>query len=85
MDNDTVWLSQEQISLLFDKSISTINEHIKNILIEELDAKDVRNKFGKTEFSKRPINVYNLDMILAIGYRVNSKRGILFRKWASAI
>ena len=85
VDNNTVWLSQEQISLLFDKSISTINEHIKNILTEELDAKDVMNKFGKTEFSKRPINVYNLDMILAIGYRVNSKRGILFRKWASAI
>ena len=85
VDNDTVWLSQEQIAMLFDKAISTINEHIKNILEEELDENEVVRKFGKTEFNSKRKKCYSLDLILAIGYRVNSKRGILFRKWASAI
>lgn len=85
---DTVWLTQEQISTLYQKAKSTINEHIKKILAFELDAKEVSKKFGKTELSSiktKPITFYNLDMILAIGYRVNSKRGILFRKWATSI
>ena len=85
VDNDTVWLSQEQIAMLFDKAISTINEHIKNILEEELDENEVVRKFGKTEFNSKRKKCYSLDLILAVGYRVNSKRGILFRKWASAI
>ena len=85
---DTIWLTQEQIASLFEKSISTINEHINNILIEELDEFEVCRKFGKTELSTiktKPILYYNLDMIISIGYRVNSKRGIAFRKWATSI
>ena len=85
---DTIWLTQEQIASLFEKSISTINEHINNILIEELDEFEVCRKFGKTELSSiktKPILYYNLDMIISIGYRVNSKRGIAFRKWATSI
>ncbi len=67
---DTVWLNQDEIALLFDKAKSTINEHIKNILKEELDEDTVMRKFGKTELSSvntKPINYYNLDLILAVG------------------
>ena len=87
-NEDTVWLTQGQIAILFDKAKSTINEHIKNILNNELDEFLVTRKFGKTELSSvktKPIVYYNLDVILAVGYRVNSKRGILFRKWANSI
>ena len=87
-NEDTVWLTQDQIAVLFDKAKSTINEHIKNILKNELNEKLVMRKFGKTELSNvntKPIYYYNLDMILAIGYRVNSKRGIQFRIWANSI
>ena len=51
--NETVWLTQKEIAKLFDKSVSTINEHIKKILEDELDEKEVVKKFGKTEFSKK--------------------------------
>ena len=87
-EEDTLWLTQDQISMLFEKAKSTINEHIKNILKYELDENLVVRKFGKTELSTiktKPITYYNLDVILAVGYRVNSKRGILFRRWASSI
>lgn len=84
-DNDTVWLTQKEIAQLFGKAISTVNEHIKNILKDELDENEVMRKFGKTELSTKPTNYYNLDLILAVGYRVNSKRGIQFRKWASSV
>ena len=87
-NEDTLWLTQEQIALLFGKAKSTINEHIRNILKNELDETQVMRKFGKTELSNittKPIYYYNLDMILAIGYRVNSKKGIEFRRWASNV
>ena len=85
---ETIWMTQDQIAKLFGKAKSTINEHIKNILRYELDEKEVCRKFGKSELSyikTKPILMYNLDLILAVGYRVNSKRGILFRKWANQI
>ena len=87
-NDETIWLNQTQIALLFCKSKSTINEHIKNILEKELDEKDVVRKFGKTELSNvktKPILFYNLDLVLAVGYKVNSKRGIEFRKWANKV
>lgn len=73
---------------MFSKSKSTINEHIKNILNCELRASEVTRKFGKSELSSiktKPIFYYNLDLILAVGYRVNSKKGIMFRKWANQV
>ena len=85
---ETIWMTQEGIALLFGKSKSTINEHIKNILNYEFDRDEVVRKFGKTELSTiktKPVYFYNLDLILAIGYRVNSKRGIIFRKWATKV
>ena len=86
MKDETVWLNQDQMSKLFGKAKSTINEHIKNIYkIEELEESETMTKFGNSEFSDKPINYYNLDMIISVGYRVNSKRGILFRKWANKV
>ena len=87
-NDETIWLNQTQIALLFCKSKSTINEHIKNILEKELYEKGVVRKFGKTELSNvktKPILFYNLDLVLAVGYKVNSKRGIEFRKWANKV
>ena len=86
LKDETVWLTQDQMAKLFGKAKSTINEHIKNIFKEgELDEYEVMSKFGNSEFSDKPINLYNLDMIISIGYRVKSKNGIIFRKWASSI
>ena len=86
LKDETVWLTQEQMARLFGKAKSTINEHVKNIFKEgELEESEVMSKFGNSEFSDKPINIYNLDMIISIGYRVKSKNGIIFRKWASSV
>ena len=84
-DEETVWLTQDQMAELFQKSKSTINEHLKNIFSEgELEESSVMTKFGNSEFSRqRPTQHYNLDAILAVGYRVKSHRGIQLRKWAT--
>ena len=85
-DDDTVWLTQEQMAELFQKSKSTINEHIKNIYAEgELIEASTMRKFGNSEFSTKPINFYNLDMVISVGYRVKSRRGVQFRLWAAGI
>jgi len=85
-DGETVWLTQEQMANLFQRSKSTINEHILNIFAEEeLDESGSVKKIGNSDFSTKPTNYYNLDMILAVGYRVKSHRGIQFRKWATEI
>lgn len=86
-NEDTVWLTQKQMALLFDVDRSRISRHINNIIAEdEIKLKDNCN-VRKTHIpnSDKPITLYNLDMILAVGYRVNSKRGISFRKWATSI
>ena len=84
--DDTVWLTQEQMSKLFGKAKSTINEHIKNIFKEnELQENETMTKFGNSEFSDKPTNYYNLDMIISVGYRVKSQQGIAFRKWATKV
>ena len=84
--DETVWLTQEQMADLFQKSKSTINEHIKNIYLDgELNENSTMRKFGNSEFSTKPTNYYNLDMIISVGYRVRSQRGVQFRIWASGI
>ena len=84
LDGDTVWLSQDQMALLFGKAKSTINEHIKNVFAEgELIAEQVMRKFGISEFSTKPTNLYNLDAIISVGYRVKSQQGTQFRIWAT--
>jgi hypothetical protein len=91
LKEETVWLSQKQMAELFDKDARTINEHIKNIYKEnELKEKStIRNfrivqKEGSREV-ERDVQFYNLDMIISVGYRVNSKRGTQFRIWATNI
>jgi hypothetical protein len=85
ISGETVWLSIEQMADLFDKSRSTINEHILNIYKEkELIKKDTIKKIGNSDFSTKPTNYYNLDVIISVGYRVKSQRGTHFRQWATA-
>ena len=84
LEDENIWLTQEQISKLYKKAKSTINEHIKNIYSEhELDENNTMRKFGNSEFSTKPTNYYNLDMIIAIGFRVKSSEGTKFRIWAN--
>ena len=85
-DGDNVWLTQEQMAELFQKAKSTIHEHIKHIYEDgELQRASTMRKFGNTEFSTKPTNYYNLDVIISVGYRVRSQRGVQFRIWASGV
>jgi len=78
-EDETVWLTQEQMAELFQKSKSTINEHIRNIYTEgELQEQDTMRKFGNSEFSTKPTNFYNLDVIISVGYRVKSHHAVKF-------
>jgi len=86
MQDETVWLSLDQMAKLFDRDKSVISRHIKNALDEELDNSVVANfattaKDGKTY----QVDYYNLDVIISVGYRVKSRNGVIFRKWANKI
>ncbi len=84
LKDETVWLTQEQIATLYGKAKSTINEHIKNIYAEEeLEESQTLKKFGISEFQQKVPNYYNLNVIIAVGYRVKSKQGTKFRQWAT--
>lgn len=93
MENETVWLNAEQMALLFERDSKTIRKHIDNAIREELAGDVVVAKFatttqhgaikGKTQ--TKEVNYYNLDVIISVGYRVKSKRGVLFRQWANKI
>lgn len=84
VENETVWLTIEQMSELFNKSRSTINEHILNIYKEkELIEEETMRKIGNSDFSTKPTNFYNLDVIISVGYRVKSVQGTRFRQWAT--
>ena len=85
---ETVWLTQNEIAYLFDKDRKTITRHIQNIINElELDEKEVCSKKEHTASDGKVyiVNIYNLDMVIAIGYRVKSYRAIIFRKWATKV
>lgn len=85
LENETVWLTIDQMSELFQKSRSTINEHILNIYKEqELEEERSMRKIGNSDFSTKPTNLYNLDVIISVGYRVKSHQGTKFRQWATA-
>ncbi len=84
LEDETVWLTQDQMAMLFGKAKSTINEHIKNIYAEEeLEKSQTLKKFGISEFQQKAPNYYNLDVIISVGYRVKSKQGTKFRQWAT--
>jgi len=83
-EQETVWLTQKQMGLLFEVKQATLSEHINNILNSgELDETSIG--FSDKSSGGRKPKVYNLDMILSVGYRVNSKRGIAFRRWANRV
>ena len=83
-DQETVWLTQKQMEDLFEVSHATISEHIGNILADgELDETSVG--FSDKSSGGRKPKIYNLDMILSVGYRVNSQKGIAFRRWANNV
>jgi hypothetical protein len=83
LEEETVWLTQDQMAMLFGKAKSTINEHIKNIYEEnELSETSTMQKFGNSEFLQKAPNYYNLDVIISVGYRVKSVQGTQFRIWA---
>lgn len=84
VENETVWLTIDQMAELFKKSRSTINEHILNIFSEkELIEEVTMRKIGNSDFSTKPTNYYNLDVIISVGYRVKSVQGTRFRQWAT--
>ena len=89
--DNTVWLTLDQVSLLFEKDKSTVSRHIKNIFSEhELEKEATVAKYATVQLEgsrsvERLIEYYNLDVIISIGYRVKSKRGIAFRKWATTV
>ena len=80
-----MWLTQKQMAQLFDKDQNTINDHINNIFREgELDEITSTRISGKSSGGRKP-KIYNLDVIISVGYRVKSKNGVIFRQWASKI
>jgi hypothetical protein len=86
LGDESVWLTQEQMGLLFERGRTTIIEHIKNICAEnELIESETMRKVGISDFSTKPTNFYNLDVIISVGYRVNSIQATDFRIWANGV
>ena len=93
LENETVWLSANQMAFLFDRDDKTIRKHIDNAIKEELSDLVVVAKFATTtphgaiegKSQTRLVNYYNLDVIISVGYRVKSKRGVDFRRWANRV
>ena len=88
--DETVWLNRQQMATLFDRDIKTIGKHIKNAINEELSGTSTVAKFATVQLEgtrqvERLIEYYNLDVIISVGYRVKSKRGVAFRKWANSV
>ncbi|RBQ32604.1 DNA-binding protein [Arcobacter sp. FW59] len=85
VDSETIWLTQAQISFIFEKDQSVISRHINNIFNDkEIDEKSNMQKMHIAN-SDKPVNLYSLDIVLAIGYRTNSSKAIKFRQWATSI
>jgi Virulence protein RhuM family len=87
IDDETVWLNRQQIAVLFDRDVKTVGKHIANVLQEELAGLPVVAKYATTATDGKIYQTehYNLDMIISIGYRVKSQRGIKFRMWANQV
>jgi hypothetical protein len=87
VENETVWLNRQQVAVLFDRDVKTIGKHISNVLNEELAGISVVAKFATTAADGKVYQTehYNLDMIISVGYRVKSQRGIQFRIWANQV
>ena len=87
IEEETVWLNRQQLSVLFDRDVKTIGKHIANVLKEELKGISVVANFATTASDGKVYQVeyFSLDMIISVGYRVKSQRGILFRIWANKV
>ena len=90
LENDTVWLNRQQLSELFGRDVKTIGKHINNALKEELRKVSTVAKFAIVQMEggrkvTRTIEFYNLDMVISVGYRVKSEKGIEFRIWANKV
>lgn len=91
VENETVWLNRNQIAKLFDRDVKTIGKHINNALKEELNnVESTVAKFATVQMEgerevERKVEFYNLDVIISVGYRVKSKRGVEFRRWANSV
>ncbi len=85
MENETVWLSTSQMAALFNKEESNIRRHILNVFRDEEVSRDNNVHFLHVNGVKKPVPYYSLDVVLSIGYRVNSKRAIAFRQWSTKI
>lgn len=87
LEEESVWLTRNQLALLFDRDVKTIGKHVNKALKEELNGFPVVAKFATTANDGKRYNTehYNLDMILSVGYRVKSNRGIQFRKWSNKV
>ena len=92
-EEKTVWLNRQQMSVLFDRDVKTIGKHINNAMREELEGQVVVAKFATTtqhgaienKTQTHMVEFYNLDVIISVGYRVKSKRGVWFRRWANSV
>ena len=90
LNGETVWLNRQQMAVLFDRDVKTIGKHVNNALAEELKGFATVAKFATVQqegnrLVTRDTEYYNLDVILSVGYRVKSQRGILFRQWANRV
>ncbi|MBQ3544040.1 MAG: virulence protein RhuM/Fic/DOC family protein [Lachnospiraceae bacterium] len=85
VENETVWLSANQMAVLFDRDEKTIRKHINNVFLEEEVGKDNNTQKMRVEGVKQRVPFYTLDVIISVGYRVKSKRGVEFRKWANSV
>ena len=85
LENDTVWLTANQISNLFGRDEKTVRKHINNVFKEEELDKDINTHFLRVDGVKQPVAFYSLDVIISVGYRVKSPQGVRFRQWATTI
>lgn len=85
LENETVWLSANQMAMLFDRDAKTIRKHINNVFADGELAKESNTHFLRVANSDKPVPFYNLDVIISVGYRVKSKQGVQFRQWATSV
>jgi hypothetical protein len=85
MGEETVWLSANQMSLLFDRDEKTIRKHINNVFSDNEVPQTINTHFLRVDGVKQPVAFYTLDVIISVGYRVKSKRGTAFRQWANKV
>lgn len=85
LENETVWLSANQMAMLFDRDAKTIRKHINNVFADSELTKESNTHFLRVANSDKPVPFYNLDVIISVGYRVKSQQGVQFRRWATSV